>query len=250
MREIYKLLMIIALILIAIIGFFGLTGCSSQAKLNRAKQRVLINADARHEIFLNELERFPCANDSVVQIIKTGIDSISLEEYFLKKNIKLNSSHGCNNPYCLVGTGFVRKTNITTKEYLDPNEWDIGINKQIDSTYKKKELENYSNSAFYEKGYQEAINQYSIIKIPVCKPEYIKVTVTDKQKEKILTDSLRARNLTAARLFGESAIKDQVMQDLRADNQKKEAKWLWWLIVSIVFGIVSNLGWIYFKFKP
>lgn len=228
MREIYKLIMIIALILIAIIGFFGLTGCSSQAKLNRAKQMVLINADARHEIFLNELERFPCSNDSTIQFIQAQIDSVSLEDY-------VNSRI---------------KTSKTTKEYLNPDIWNISIGKQIDSTYKNKELENYSNSAFYEKGYQEAINQYSKIKIPVCRPEYIKVTVTDRQKEKILTDSLHARNLTVARLKGEGAMKDQYLQDLAQQGQKNQSKWLWLFIAALVFGIVSNVGWVYFKFKP
>jgi len=208
MRQIYKLLMIILLILIAIIGIIGLNGCSSQSKLNRAKQRVLINADARHEVFLNELERFPCSNDSTIQFIQAQIDSVSLEDYV---NARI---------------------------------------KAFDFTYIKKDTLPDLMGFYYKKGFQDAANQYSKIKIPICKPEYIKVTVTDRQKEKILTDSLQARNLTVARLYGATTAKDQATQEWKAQAQKNESKWLWWLIASIVFGIISNLGWIYFKFKP
>ena len=208
MREIYKFLMILLLILIAIIGFFGVTGCSSQAKLNKAKQRVLLDANARHEVFLNELERFPCANDSVVQIIKTGVDSIALNDYIRQQ---------------------VQAFNF---EYIKKDTLPELINK------------------YYKIGYAEAVDQYKKIKVPVCKPEYIKVTVTDKQKEKILSDSLHARNLTVARLKGEGAMKDQYLQDLAQQGQKNQSKWLWLFIAALVFGIVSNLGWVYFKFKP
>lgn len=208
MRSIAKIILLFALVFVAILGLIlGVSSCSPQAKLSKAKQKVLLNADARHEVFLNELERFPCANDSVVQIIPTGIDSIALNDY-IKKQAKV-----------------------------------------FEFEYIKKDTLPEIMSFYYKKGYAEAVNQYSKIKIPVCKPEYIKVTVTDKQKEKILIDSIHARNLTVARLKGESAIKDQYLQDLTQQAQKKEAKWLWWFIASLVFGIVSNLGWIYFKIK-
>ena len=49
---------------IACIVIASITGCSYERKVEKAKQLVLLNKNARRDIFLKELELNPCANDS------------------------------------------------------------------------------------------------------------------------------------------------------------------------------------------
>lgn len=64
--------------------FFGaiiFSSCSQERKLQKAVETVLVNADARHQVFLNELERFPCSTDSSIEYIPGAIDSMTYAEY-------------------------------------------------------------------------------------------------------------------------------------------------------------------------
>lgn len=58
--------------------FFGLVslltcgmGCSEEKKLAKAEQRVLLNPQARHNVWIKESQLFPCVTDSVT-IVKEG----------------------------------------------------------------------------------------------------------------------------------------------------------------------------------
>ena len=193
------------IILLALTALFLLVGCSYQSRVNRAKQVVLMNAEARHEIFLRELELYPCSNDSIVQTFSGGIDSVTLAEYLnnFKKQILAN------------------KVSIDSLPSL---------------------LEDA-----YNEGFNEASEKYLAIKVPKCKPSFIKVTVTDKQKEKILSDSLVARNSTVAAKNAEIFVLNTEMDKMRQDAKASANKWIWGFIIAVILGVLSNVAWAYFK---
>ena len=195
------------IILLALTALFLLAGCSYQSRVNRSKQVVLMNAEARHEIFLRELELYPCSNDSIVQTFNGQIDSVTLAEYL--SNFKAHV--------------------LANRVSLDT------LPKIIKDAY--------------ELGYKEASDKYLAVKVPKCNPKIIKITVTDKQKEKILSDSLIARNSTVAAKNAEIFVLSTEMDKMRQDAKASATKWIWGFIIAVVLGILSNVAWAYLRFK-
>lgn len=195
------------IILLALTALFLLVGCSYQSRVNRAKQVVLMNAEARHEIFLRELELYPCSNDSIVQTFNGQIDSVTLAEYL--SNFKAHV--------------------LANRVSLDT------LPKIIKDAY--------------ELGYKEASDKYLAVKVPKCNPKVIKITVTDKQKEKILNDSLIARNSTVAAKNAEIFVLNTEMDKMRQDAKASANKWIWGFIIAVVLGILSNVAWAFLRFK-
>ena len=166
-----------------------------------------MNAEARHEIFLRELELYPCSNDSIVQTFNGQIDSVTLAEYL--SNFKAHV--------------------LANRVSLDT------LPKIIKDAY--------------ELGYKEASDKYLAVKVPKCNPKIIKITVTDKQKEKILSDSLIARNSTVAAKNAEIFVLSTEMDKMRQDAKASATKWIWGFIIAVVLGILSNVAWAYLRFK-
>jgi len=52
-------------ILLAILMIFLSFGCNPSRQIQKAEQRVLLDPVARHNVFLKELQFYPCANDSI-----------------------------------------------------------------------------------------------------------------------------------------------------------------------------------------
>lgn len=192
-------------ILLALTALFLLSGCNYQARVNKAKQVVLMNAEARHEIFLRELELYPCSNDSIVQTFAGQIDSVTLAEYL--SNFK---AHVLEN-----------KISLDTLPKILKDA--------------------------YELGYKDASDKYLAVKVPKCNPTYIKVTVTNKQKEKILSDSLIARNNTVSSKNAEIFVLSNELDKVRQDGKASANKWIWGFIIAVILGVLSNVAWAYFK---
>lgn len=80
----------------------------------------------------------------------------------------------------------------------------------------------------------------------------IVITRTIHDTTKIVTDSKQRAAIdgqTIANLNIALSASSQSVID--ADKETKSAKqWLWWFIGALVCGIVSNIAWVYFKFKP
>lgn len=180
-------------VLFAFAGLILFSGCSPQKKLQRAKQMVLLDPTARHDVFLTELQFFPCANDSVIQIVPAEIDSVTFAEYLKFINGALQ-------------TPTIRKDSlpILLKEA-------------------------------YQLGYEDASNKYLSVKVPLCKPNVVRVTVTDRQKEKILTDSLSQVNLKYSLLVGQIGQQSVYM----AKQDKKITGWIWLFVGSTVLFVVT-----------
>lgn len=193
------------IILLALTALFLLAGCNYQSRVNKAKQVVLMDAQARHEIFLRELELYPCSNDSIVQTFNGQIDSVTLAEYL--SNFKAHV--------------------LANKVSLDT------LPKIIKDAY--------------ELGYKEASDKYLAVKVPKCNPKIIKITVTDKQKEKILADSLIARNSTVAVKNAEIFVLSNELDKAQQSSKANANKWIWGFIIAVILCVLSNVAWAYFK---
>lgn len=199
MKTIYNI------ILLALTALFLLSGCNYQSRVNKAKQVVLMDAQARHEIFLRELELYPCSNDSIVQTFSGQIDSVTLAEYL--SNFKAHV--------------------LANKVSLDT-------------------LPKILKDA-YELGYKDASDKYLAVKVPKCNPTVVKITVTDKQKEKILADSLIARNSTVAVKNAEIFVLSNELDKAQQNSKASTNKWIWGFIIAVILGVLSNVAWAYFK---
>ena len=199
MKTIYNI------ILLALTALFLLAGCNYQSRVNKAKQVVLMDAQARHEIFLRELELYPCSNDSIVQTFSGQIDSVTLAEYL--SNFKAHV--------------------LANKVSLDT-------------------LPKILKDA-YELGYKDASDKYLAVKVPKCNPTVVKITVTDKQKEKILADSLIARNSTVAVKNAEIFVLSNELDKAQQSSKASANKWIWGFIIAVILGVLSNVAWAYFK---
>jgi outer membrane murein-binding lipoprotein Lpp len=199
MKTIYNI------ILLALTALFLLAGCNYQSRVNKAKQVVLMDAQARHEIFLRELELYPCSNDSIVQTFSGQIDSVTLAEYL--SNFK---AHVLKN-----------KVSLDTLPKILKDA--------------------------YELGYKDASDKYLAVKVPKCNPTFVKVTVKDKQKEKILGDSLVARNAMIGARDAEIFVLNNEIDRMREDAKAASNKWVWRFILAVVIGLISNAAWAYFK---
>lgn len=199
MKAIYNI------ILLALTALFLLSGCNYQSRVNKAKQVVLMDAQARHEIFLRELELYPCSNDSIVQTFSGSIDSLTLAEYL--NNFKAHV--------------------LANKVSLDT------LPKILKDSY--------------ELGYKDASDKYLAVKVPKCNPTIVKITVTDKQKEKILSDSLIARNSTISVKNAEIFVLSNELDKAQQNSKANQNKLIWGFIIAIIIGVLSNVAWIYFK---
>lgn len=73
-----KILNIIAILLLGWLLFmmlFGLTSCGPAKKMAKAEQLVLLNPQARHNIFLKELQLNPLKIDTIT-VYKSGINTV------------------------------------------------------------------------------------------------------------------------------------------------------------------------------
>jgi len=65
-------------ILLALLMIFLSFGCNPSRQIQKAEQMVLLNPVARHNVFLKELQFYPCANDTFTTYIR-GIDTLLSE---------------------------------------------------------------------------------------------------------------------------------------------------------------------------
>jgi hypothetical protein len=173
--------------------------------IKKAEQRVLLDPVARHNVFLKELQFWPCANDSVFKYLPGRVDSIPVEKLI---TIKI------------------------ADDYL--------LNRKLDSI--KRHTQDVCNDAInnaFTLGFDEAANEFKKLKVAMKANDTMLYSVRDRQIVKLVQDSL-----TKAERHIYGLEQQNIVQRERLDERKKEAsKYLFWFIGAVVIGVASNIIW-------
>jgi hypothetical protein len=76
-------------------------------------------------------------------------------------------------------------------------------------------------------------------KIPVKRPDKIKVTVVDRQKQKADAETINQLQVNISNLNGQILEKDKALS--------KPNPWIWYFIIAVVLLLLSNIVWVYLK---
>jgi hypothetical protein len=76
-------------------------------------------------------------------------------------------------------------------------------------------------------------------KIPVKRPDTIKVTVVDKQRQKADAETINQLQVNISNLNGQILEKDKALS--------KPNPWIWYFIIAVVMLLLSNIVWVYLK---
>ncbi|MCA6489100.1 MAG: hypothetical protein IM569_13790 [Chitinophagaceae bacterium] len=104
---------------------------------------------------------------------------------------------------------------------------------QIDTVY------NPGNA--YDQGFFDGQLSVSRKKFAVKRPDTIRVTVVDRQKQKADAETISQLRMSISKLEGQLTEKDKRIS--------KSDKWLWYFIAAVVAFFVSNVTWLYFKIR-
>lgn len=222
-------------ILLAITTLTLFTGCSTQKKLNRAKQMVLLDPAARHEVFLKELQFFPCANDSIIELKPGAIDSATLSAYYDWLNGKGLSSDSSNSILNPIGKTIVTPDIDTGSglKFVNGSEYLMRISKQDNG----KEVITFGITAakdVFDYAYKKGVKDY-LQKHPPRFPDTLKTSIKDKQQIKVLEAALAKEKEENARLTG--TVDAQAKEIEKKD--KKITGWIWWFVLSTVLFLLT-----------
>lgn len=142
--------------MIALVIMAVATGCSPAKKIEKAKQTVLMDGKARHDIFLKELELYPCVNDSFTTFLPGGVDSVPFPVPVLDTTQRKHIIDSLQNAFAANCDGAV--------------------------------------SASYDAGYHNAMQEIKGQKLPLKRPDTLQTTTKDKQKMKLDADSINRLN--------------------------------------------------------
>jgi hypothetical protein len=94
-----------------------------------------------------------------------------------------------------------------------------------------------------EGGYMQGFidGQEAILKrkIPVKRPDTIRVTVVDRQRQKADAETIKQLQLSISKLDGQIVEKDRALA--------KPNPWIWYFIIAVVLLLLSNIVWLYLK---
>jgi hypothetical protein len=76
-------------------------------------------------------------------------------------------------------------------------------------------------------------------KIPVKRPDTIKVTVVDRQRQKADAETINQLQVNISNLNGQILEKDKALS--------KPNPWIWYFIIAVVLLLLSNIVWVYLK---
>ena len=76
-------------------------------------------------------------------------------------------------------------------------------------------------------------------KIPVKRPDTIKVTVVDRQRQKADAETINQLQVNISNLNGQILEKDKIIA--------KPNPWIWYFIIAVVLLLLSNIVWVYLK---
>lgn len=236
------------LIVVTVIAFM----CSGCSTIERSKQRVLLDPKARHEVFLDELTRFPCDSDSSLNYLRGSIDSASLNGYrdFLNK-ITLKDFYAHDKSDTLS----FKKQNSTKLigEYIDSGHTfylrtqniyptvTLHASRKVTVSRSEKEVTNYYPE-------EEIINAYKTgwsTGVKAVRPDTAKYTIKDRQKEKLDRDSI-------VNLLREKSAYIAVISQLEKNNKlidQKVTGWIWLFVIACVLGAAGIVGVAVYKFK-
>lgn len=201
-------------ILTAITALILFTGCSTQKKLDRAKQMVLLDPTARHDVFLKELQFFPCANDSSTTFVEGGVDSVSLRAYFDWLN------------------GIRPEGEIYDGRVVIPGDSVFIVNPVDTATVSWPCADTLT--VYYKRGYADGVKYLLNKKIPIPRPDTIKTSIRDKQQIGVLKESIAKEKEENARLKG---IVDTQEKEI-GKKDKKITGWIWLFIAAVVLLIL------------
>ena len=212
-KVITAVMTIIAVIFICIILMIVFAACNPAKKIAKAEQTVLLDSKARHNVFLNELERFPCANDSVVTYLPGRTDSV------------------------LINT-------ITQVPVFDSFAYSMALYNIQDSAQEQCLA---SIKEAFDLGIETATKEFNKLKIAVKKPDTARYMILDKQAWKLLDDSLQRAEKHIERL--KATLISQA--ENCAKNEAKNNKWMWrsigtWVVLGIflalcIYGKISKI---------
>ena len=192
--------------------------CSPGKQLEKSKQRVLLDPAARHDVFLNELERFPCANDSLPPIYRPGkIDTTPIIKLIPVEKLKE-----------------ILVTDTTGRKKLIDS---------LNTTH--SEICNDAIDKAYTKGARDAINKFLNQDVFIRRPDTALYTIVDRQLLKLKDDSIQS-------LLRQKAAANQNIVDLGnvvKKSDKERNYLLYYLIGSIALLVLTNGLWIYARIK-
>ena len=102
-----------------------------------------------------------------------------------------------------------------------------------------------SLTAECKKAYKNGYNAVKAIKVPVKRPDTLLNVVVDRLKYKLFNDSIQALNIQFAEAKGQLLQKDSTIKYY----SQKVTGWIWWFILAVVLGIVTNILWAINKIK-
>ena len=99
----------------------------------------------------------------------------------------------------------------------------------------------YNPGNAYDQGFVDGQLSVSKRKFPVKRPDTLRITVVDRQRQKADAETIRQLQLNVSKLEGQITEKDKRIS--------KSDRWLWYFIAAVVAFFVSNLTWLYFKLR-
>jgi hypothetical protein len=76
-------------------------------------------------------------------------------------------------------------------------------------------------------------------KIAVKRPDTIRVTVVDRQRQKADAETINQLHVNISNLNGQILEKDKALS--------KPNPWIWYFIIAVVLLLLSNIAWVYLK---
>jgi len=103
---------------------------------------------------------------------------------------------------------------------------------KIDTVFQEKE-------GGYMQGFIDGQEVILKRKIPVKRPDTIRVTVVDRQRQKADAETINQLQLSISKLDGQIVEKDKALA--------KPNPWIWYFIIALVLLLLSNIAWVYLK---
>jgi hypothetical protein len=103
---------------------------------------------------------------------------------------------------------------------------------KIDTVFQEKE-------GGYMQGFIDGQEVILKRKIPVKRPDTIRVTVVDRQRQKADAETIKQLQLSISKLDGQIVEKDRALA--------KPNPWIWYFIIAVVLLLLSNIVWVYLK---
>jgi hypothetical protein len=99
----------------------------------------------------------------------------------------------------------------------------------------------YDPGNAYDQGFFDGQLSVSRKKFAVKRPDTIRITVVDRQKQRADAETINQLRMSISKLEGQLTEKDKRIA--------KSDKWLWYFIAAVVAFFGSNLTWFYLKLR-